>query len=187
MITRSPDDGRTHAGALRLAIAAAPNVVHTLRTCIIGILPKLLSALHSAGIITEDLSLSSDAADSTEASYRGLCVRPTKPDQDSQPRIRRRIDILAIPWEYRGAALLYFTGDDIFNRSMRLKANKMGYSLNQRGLFAGVVRSTEDRTVKTNTGTLLPIGSQFVPLAFLWVPPATAPQQYHERRSRAFW
>ena len=35
---------------------------------------------------------------------------------------------------------------------MRLKANQMGFSLNQRGLFAGVVRSTEDRTVKTNTG-----------------------------------
>lgn len=30
----------------------------------------------------------------------------------------------------------------------------MGYSLNQRGLFAGVVRSLEDRTVKTNAGEL---------------------------------
>jgi DNA polymerase beta thumb len=43
-----------------------------------------------------------------------------------------------------------------FNRSMRLKANKMGYSLNQRGLFAGVVRSTGDRSVKTNTGESRP-------------------------------
>jgi hypothetical protein len=39
---------------------------------------------------------------------------------------------------------------------MRLKANKMGYSLNQRGLFAGVVRSTGDRSVKTNTGESRP-------------------------------
>jgi hypothetical protein len=31
----------------------------------------------------------------------------------------------------------------------------MGYSLNQRGLFAGVVRSLEDRTIKTNAGELL--------------------------------
>ena len=90
MITRSPDDGRTHAGAPRLAFAAAPNVVHMSRTSIKGILPKLLSALHFAGIITEDLSLSPDAADSTEATYRGLCIRP-KVDQDSQPRIQRRI------------------------------------------------------------------------------------------------
>ena len=30
----------------------------------------------------------------------------------------------------------------------------MGYSLNQRGLFAGVVRSLEDRTIKTNAGEL---------------------------------
>jgi hypothetical protein len=46
-----------------------------------------------------------------------------------------------------------------FNRSMRLKANKMGYSLNQRGLFAGVVRSVGDRTVKTNAGGSRPLPS----------------------------
>ncbi|KAH8988995.1 hypothetical protein EDB86DRAFT_3047487 [Lactarius hatsudake] len=159
MVTRPPDDGKTHA----------------------GILPKLLSALRSAGIITEDLlSLPPDATDSLEVTYRGLCVRPTKPGQGSPSRsqIRRRIggratpmishcnrfdpqsicfgaDILAIPWESRGAALIYFTGDDIFNRSLRLKANKMGYSLNQRGLFEGVVRSLEDRAIKTNAGNVI--------------------------------
>lgn len=37
---------------------------------------------------------------------------------------------------------------------MRLKANIMGYSLNQRGLFRGVVRDPRDRRVKTNQGTL---------------------------------
>lgn len=130
MISRSPDDGKTHA----------------------GIVPKLLSALRSAGIITEDLSLSLDAADNLEVTYRGLCIRPTKTGQENRSRIRRRIDILAIPWESRGAASIYYTGDDIFNRSLRLKANKMGYSLNQRGLFAGVVRSLEDRAIKTNAG-----------------------------------
>ena len=40
-----------------------------------------------------------------------------------------------------------------FNRAMRFKANKMGYSLNQRGLYSGVVRDPKDRRVKTNTGT----------------------------------
>jgi hypothetical protein len=92
----------------------------------------LLSALRSAGIITEDLlSLSPDATDSLEVTYRGLCVRPTKTGQENRSRIRRRIggcatpshhcnrfnpqyicfgvDFLAIPWETRGAALIYFT------------------------------------------------------------------------------
>ncbi|KAJ3739833.1 Nucleotidyltransferase [Lentinula detonsa] len=53
------------------------------------------------------------------------------------------------------AAFLMFQGDDMFNRSMRLLANKMGYSLNQRGLYAGVVRDPRNRTVKLNTGNLI--------------------------------
>jgi len=158
MITRSPDDGKTHA----------------------GILPKLLSALRSAGIVTEDLSLSQDAPDNLEATYRGLCVRPTKLGQDNRPLIRRRLDILAIPWECRGAALIYYTGDDIFNRSMRLKANKMGYSLNQRGLFAGVVRSLEDRTIKTNAGNVVASETEEEIFRILGVPWVEA----HERAVR---
>ncbi|KAJ6449316.1 ABC transporter type 1, transmembrane domain-containing protein [Mycena vitilis] len=34
---------------------------------------------------------------------------------------------------------------------MRYEANMLGYSLNQKGLFAGVVRDPRNRTVKTNT------------------------------------
>jgi len=58
---------------------------------LLGILPRLLSVLHSTGILTEDLSLSSDANDNLECSYRGLCIRPVKLGQDNQPSIRRRI------------------------------------------------------------------------------------------------
>lgn len=60
-------------------------------TALLGILPRLLSVLHSTGILTEDLSLSSDADDNLECSYRGLCIRPMKPGQDNQLSIRRRI------------------------------------------------------------------------------------------------
>jgi DNA polymerase lambda len=65
----------------------------------------------------------------------------------------RRIDILCIPFEQWGAALLYFTGNDVvgggldeliqFNRSLRLYARKKGYSLNQRGLYKGVIRGKD--------------------------------------------
>lgn len=38
---------------------------------------------------------------------------------------------------------------------MRLKANKHGYSLNQRGLYAGVVRDPRDRQKKVCEGGYL--------------------------------
>lgn len=56
-----------------------------------------------------------------------------------------------VPCDERGAALLYFTGNDIFNRSMRLLASKKGYGLNQRGLFKDVMRGP--RREKLTEGT----------------------------------
>lgn len=52
----------------------------------------------------------------------------------------RRIDLLFVPWTELGAALIYFTGNDIFNRSMRLLAGRKGMRLNQHGLFKDVMR-----------------------------------------------
>ncbi|KAF2002810.1 hypothetical protein P154DRAFT_461715 [Amniculicola lignicola CBS 123094] len=52
----------------------------------------------------------------------------------------RRLDLLLVPEEEMGAALLYFTGNDIFNRSLRLLASKKGMRLNQRGLYKDVMR-----------------------------------------------
>lgn len=67
-------------------------------------------------------------------------------------KIWRRIDFLIVPDTELGASLLYFTGNQLFNRSMRLLALKKGYSLSQHGLFKGVVRV--GRT-KTTNGTLV--------------------------------
>lgn len=39
-----------------------------------------------------------------------------------------------------GAALIYFTGNDIFNRSIRLLASKRQMRLNQRGFYKNVIR-----------------------------------------------
>ncbi|KAG6826943.1 hypothetical protein H0H92_013820 [Tricholoma furcatifolium] len=127
LITRPPDDGKTHE----------------------GVLSQLLAALHAADILTEDLALPEDP-DDLEAIYRGLCRLPGR-----RGAKRRRIDFLTVPWTSRGAALLYYTGDDIFNRAIRMKANVLGYSLNQRGLFEGVVRDPRDRRVKLNRGNLI--------------------------------
>ncbi|KAF7163672.1 hypothetical protein CNMCM5623_008478 [Aspergillus felis] len=65
----------------------------------------------------------------------------------------RRIDLLFVPGSDIGAALIYFTGNDIFNRSMRLLASKKGMRLNQRGLYADVLRGEQRR--KLNEGRLL--------------------------------
>ncbi|KAH9886677.1 hypothetical protein C8Q73DRAFT_714869 [Cubamyces lactineus] len=147
LITRPTDDGKTHQGVLR----------------------KVLKTLHEEGIITEDLCLPDDF-DDLELVYRGLCRR------DSHS-LRRRIDFLTVPWTSRGAAMLYYTGDDIFNRSLRLKANKMGYSLNQRGLYAGVVRNPSDKRQKLNDGQLVASESEREILDILGVPW----QEPHER------
>ncbi|KAB2578470.1 DNA polymerase lambda [Lasiodiplodia theobromae] len=54
--------------------------------------------------------------------------------------IWRRIDLLLVPEPQLGAALIYFTGNDIFNRSIRLLASRKGMRLNQRGLYKDVLR-----------------------------------------------
>ncbi|RAL11444.1 DNA-directed DNA polymerase IV [Aspergillus homomorphus CBS 101889] len=68
-------------------------------------------------------------------------------------RLWRRIDLLFVPGSEIGAALIYFTGNDIFNRSMRLLASKKGMRLNQRGLYADVLRGPQ--RVKLTTGRLV--------------------------------
>ena len=47
----------------------------------------------------------------------------------------RRIDIRFIPYNSKAAALLYFTGSGNFNKNMRLEAKKMGYLINEYGLY----------------------------------------------------
>ncbi|RLN92479.1 hypothetical protein BBJ28_00013557 [Nothophytophthora sp. Chile5] len=46
----------------------------------------------------------------------------------------RRLDIKVYPRRFFGFAMLYFTGSDHFNRSMRLFAHKNGWSLSDRAL-----------------------------------------------------
>ncbi|KIW32120.1 uncharacterized protein PV07_03690 [Cladophialophora immunda] len=65
----------------------------------------------------------------------------------------RRIDFLFVPWTELGAALIYFTGNDLFNRSIRFLAGRKQMRLNQHGLFKDVMRGRGRQRV--NDGTLL--------------------------------
>jgi DNA polymerase IV len=78
--------------------------------------------------------------------WHGACVLPGNP-------IWRRIDFLIVPESEFGAALIYFTGDDIFNRSMRNLSKMKGMRLNQRGLYKNVMRCSGG--VKLTDGVLV--------------------------------
>ena len=84
----------------------------------------------------------------------------------------RRIDFLLVPWDEMGAALIYFTGNDIFNRSIRLLASRKGMRLNQRGLYKDVMRGKGRE--KITEGELLESKSEkriFEILGVPWRPP----------------
>lgn len=103
-----------------------------------GHIAKLWHAMERAGIAVATLS-QPEHWQGLDAKVNGLCRLPPPPPQlergvREQAKVRR-IDILGVPWHEMPAALIYFTGDDHFNRSIRLKARKHGYRLNQRGLY----------------------------------------------------
>ncbi|KAF5366779.1 hypothetical protein D9758_006472 [Tetrapyrgos nigripes] len=128
IITRDDTDGKTHHGVLR----------------------RLLRKLHAAGILTEDLALPEDAK--LDTTYRGLCHLPGVPGAR-----RRRIDFLSTTWKSRGAALIYYTGDDIVGHGVLIivKAHKMGYSLDQHGLWDGVIRNPSKPREKFQKGNII--------------------------------
>ncbi|KAG6194111.1 hypothetical protein E4U10_003296 [Claviceps purpurea] len=97
--------------------------------------------LDSKASSSSSLSLSSGSGG---RKFHGCCVLPRggkgkgegEGDGDAEGApIWRRIDFLLVPETERGAALIYFTGNDIFNRSMRLLARRKGMRLNDKGLW----------------------------------------------------
>jgi hypothetical protein len=127
-------------------------------------LQKLLARLKERGILTDHLAGHSDDREpalgwerkgtyyqsvagakiikkrSSKSSYMGVGVDLTI--QPLEKRLHRRVDIKVYSPSQLPFALLYFTGSDLFNRSMRLYAKKIrgpdlrfGYTLNDKGLF----------------------------------------------------
>ncbi|KUF95872.1 hypothetical protein AM588_10008596 [Phytophthora nicotianae] len=94
-------------------------------TC--DILPELLKRLHASGFLTDDLTHFLKQKTGGCDTYMGVC-------RVSEDLPYRRLDIKIYPRHFFGFAMLYFTGSDHFNRSMRLFANKNGWSLSDRAL-----------------------------------------------------
>ncbi|CDW73148.1 helix-hairpin-helix motif family protein [Stylonychia lemnae] len=93
---------------------------------ITGIVEKLVIKLESIGFLKERLGSLRHSSTGSEG-YMGMC-------QLTPDHLNRRIDIKAYPLSQYGFAILYFTGSGNFNRSMRLFAQKKGYSLSDQGL-----------------------------------------------------
>jgi DNA polymerase IV len=112
-------------------------------------LTQLVARLEKEKFLVARLASTRSGTDGTK--WHGCCVLPRRikgindinddngADYPHKP-IWRRIDFLLVPASEMGAALIYFTGNDIFNRSMRLLAQKKGMRLNQRGLYRDVTR-----------------------------------------------
>ena len=107
-----------------------------------GLLPELVRHLTQKGFLYDDLSLSTGDSEHQNEMYMGVCrTDPSKPF--------RRIDIKVYPRLLRSFAMLYFTGSDHFNRSMRHFAKLKGYSLSDHGLVP-CTRDAKQRDAQGN-------------------------------------
>ena len=80
----------------------------------------------------------------------GISPESIHPYQEG-PHYARRLDIKVYSAEHFPFAVLYFTGSDYFNRSMRLYAQKRGMSLSDKTLMH-VVRATTGKRDKIHEG-----------------------------------
>ncbi|KAK3941509.1 hypothetical protein QBC46DRAFT_458212 [Diplogelasinospora grovesii] len=108
---------------------------------LVPFLEELIRVLTEKGFLVATLA-ALHSRERSGSKWHGCCVLPhaEKGGGENGRGIWRRIDFLLVPETEYGAALIYFTGNDIFNRSMRLLASKKGMRLNQRGLYREVIR-----------------------------------------------
>lgn len=116
------------------------------------VLDRLVPKLFAKDFLVAELAATSRDDGSK---WHGACHLPTTTSNPKAPSTApwRRIDLLLVPPAELGAALIYFTGNDIFNRSLRLLASTKGMRLNQRGLYRDIIRGKGRE--KLTEGTLV--------------------------------
>lgn len=119
--------GAADSGDVDFIVTKPDATIENLRTII---LDRVIPKLFDKGYLKVGLA-TTDKVDGSK--WHGAAALPGT-------TVWRRIDFLLVPWDEIGAALIYFTGNDIFNRSIRLLASKKGMRLNQRGLWKDVIR-----------------------------------------------
>ncbi|KAL2832145.1 hypothetical protein BDW59DRAFT_169533 [Aspergillus cavernicola] len=147
--------GAADSGDIDLLITKSDATIEEIRTLMLDIVvPKLFQQ----GFLQVGLATTSRDDGSK---WHGASKLPNG-------QLWRRIDLLFVPGSEIGAALIYFTGNDIFNRSIRLLASKKSMRLNQGGLYADVLRGPQ--RAKLNTGRLIESRDERRIFEFLGVP-----------------
>ena len=130
--------GAADSGDIDFIVTKPDAPIETLRTIV---LDRVIPKLFDKGYLKVGLA----TTDKTDGSkWHGAAALPGT-------AIWRRIDFLLVPSDEIGAALIYFTGNDIFNRSIRLLASKKGMRLNQRGLWKDVMRGRNRERITQGT------------------------------------
>lgn len=88
-----------------------------------NVLTEYVKYMKQQGFIIDDIT-----DKNVKTKYMGFCKL-------NEGMLIRRIDIRLIPMESYFPALIYFTGSYYFNQEMRLNAKKLGYKLNEYGLY----------------------------------------------------
>jgi DNA polymerase IV len=150
--------GAKDSGDIDFIITKPDADINLVRSVVVN---QLVPNLFSTGFLK--VALAATSGDGSK--WHGACCLPGQTQW-------RRIDFLLVPWAEMGAALIYFTGNDIFNRSMRLLASTKGFRLNQRGLYKDVIR--DKGREKITEGTLVESKDErkiFDILGVPWRPP----------------
>ncbi|XP_046558150.1 LOW QUALITY PROTEIN: DNA polymerase lambda-like [Haliotis rubra] len=124
-----------------------------------GVYGKLIAKLKEEKFLTDDLVSAED--NGNQKKYLGVCRLP------GENRKHRRLDIIVVPYDEYGCALVYFTGSAHFNRSLRHLCKKMHMSLNEHALKTGVVRKGGE---KIYDGTTVPTPTEDSVFQALGVP-----------------
>jgi DNA polymerase IV len=134
--------GAKDTGDIDMILMKPDTSLAAMRTTIFEV---LVPHLYRIGFLKASLA-TSRSNDPTGSKWHGASCLPTS-------KVWRRMDFLLVPEDEMGAALIYFTGNDIFNRSIRLLARKKNMRLNQKGLYKDVQRGR--RGEKLNEGVLV--------------------------------
>ncbi|KAI9840016.1 MAG: hypothetical protein M1819_000208 [Sarea resinae] len=151
--------GAADSGDIDLIITKPDARVQVVREVMLS---RVIPTLFDRGFLKAGLATTHNASGTK---WHGASALPGSP-------VWRRIDFLFVPWDELGAALIYFTGNDLFNRSIRLLARKKGMRLNQRGLWQDVLRSKSGERI--TQGVLVEGKSEkkiFELLGVPWRPP----------------
>jgi DNA polymerase IV len=149
--------GSELSGDIDLIITKPGGTLSVIRTIV---LESLVPQLFKKGFLKVSLA-ALDFGAATGSKWHGASALPGS-------TVWRRLDLLLVSWGEMGAAQIYFTGNDVFNRSIRLLARRKGMRLNQCGLFKNVMRGKG--MVKMNEGELVESKSEKRIFEILGVP-----------------